>query len=282
MRKVSHVKQSSVVALLVCVTLTACGGSSKSPASESVDTAVTESSVPATDTLDVLITNDDGIGAPGIDELVNSLKSDSSLSFAVWAPATNQSGTGDKTTPGGLPGSSATTMSGIGGMAVAGFPADSVLAALAAGVQFTVVLSGINNGQNIGPLVKVSGTVGAAATAARKGYWALAVSQGAADSPAFATAAPLVAQWIAEHRADILAGKPGRLFNLNVPTCATGTLRSLVVAPVATEISGRKTSVVNCDGPDLPNGVAVDDIDAFMHGHAVLSELDPVTLSTVK
>lgn len=268
-------------ALFAVVVVASCGGSSPSDSSSPESTAAV-TSLPASETISALVTNDDGIGAKGIDVLLAALESDSSISFEVWAPAENQSGTGDKTTPGGLPSVAATTLSGISGNAVAGFPADSVLAAIAGGVKFNVVLSGINSGQNIGPFVKLSGTVGAAATAARKGYWALAVSQGLAASPAFDTAAPLVLQWIKQYGPDILAGKPARLFNLNVPTCATGTLRPLVAAPVALDFNGRKVGKVNCDGPDLAGGSAVDDVDAFLAGHAVLSELDPVTLAPIK
>lgn len=270
------------VALLAAFVLVAsCGGASSSESVVSDSTAAV-TTLPEAVAINALVTNDDGIGARGIDVLIAALGSDPSISFEVWAPAENQSGTGDKTTPGGLPGVSATTMSGVNGNAVAGFPADSVLAAIAEGVKFNVVLSGINNGQNIGPFVKLSGTVGAAATAVRKGYWALAVSQGLADSPAFDTAAPLVLQWLKQYGPDILAGKPARLFNLNVPTCASGALRPFVDAPVALDFGGRKVGEVKCDGPDLAGGIAVDDVDAFLAGHAVLSELDPVTLAPIK
>ena len=46
------------------------------------------------------------------------------------------------------------------------------------GLEPDVVVSGVNAGQNIGTLIDLSGTVGAAATAARQGVPAVAVSQG--------------------------------------------------------------------------------------------------------
>ena len=52
-----------------------------------------------------------------------------------------------------------------------------------------VVLSGINQGQNLGALSDVSGTVGAARTAARHGIPALAVSQGTGNPPDYAAGA---------------------------------------------------------------------------------------------
>ena len=275
------------------ILLSACGSSSSSnDSSATPDTTGTESTlaetsesvVEPTETatkLIVLVTNDDGIGAAGIDVVVNELKKDESLEVVVWAPAANQSGTADKTTQGGLPGVSAATASGVAGFSVAGFPADSVNAAFAAGIVPNVVISGINSGQNIGPLSKISGTVGAAATAARKGYWALAVSQGIAASPAFETAAPLVSEWLALYKNDIVSKKPARLFSLNVPTCATGSLRPQVSAPTATDFGTRQATTIACDGPDLGASGAADDVDAFIAGHAVLSELDAITLAAV-
>ena len=83
----------------------------------------------------------------------------------VVAPATNQSGTGGQTTPGPLTVTDATTASGYPAKAVAGFPADTVIWALDQGgvtQKPDLVVSGINFGQNLGPAVAISGTVGAA------------------------------------------------------------------------------------------------------------------------
>ena len=43
----------------------------------------------------VLVTNDDGVGAPGIDALVQRLATNPNLDITVVAPAVNQSGAGD-------------------------------------------------------------------------------------------------------------------------------------------------------------------------------------------
>ena len=53
-------------------------------------------------TITVLVTNDDGVSAPGIDALVQALRTSKNTKVVVVAPATNQSGTGGKTTPGTL------------------------------------------------------------------------------------------------------------------------------------------------------------------------------------
>ena len=53
-------------------------------------------------TITVLVTNDDGVSAPGIDALVQALRTSKNTKVVVVAPATNQTSTGGKTTPGTL------------------------------------------------------------------------------------------------------------------------------------------------------------------------------------
>src|SRR4051812_35397230 len=134
--------------------------------------------------LRILVTNDDGYAAPGIDAVVEALRTLSNVQVTVVAPLTNQSGSGDKfsTTP--LTASHATTHHGYPAIAVNGFPADSVLLAVKELLKEPpdIVVSGINQGQNIGELIDISGTVGAARTAARLGIPSIAVSQGIASN----------------------------------------------------------------------------------------------------
>ena len=133
-------------------------------------------------TITVLVTNDDGVAAPGLDALVEALRTVKNTKVVVVAPATNQSGTGGNTTPGTLVTQPATTPSGYAATAVQGFPADTVTAALdQLGVKPNVVMSGINTGQNLGPLTDLSGTIGAARMAAKRGIPAVAFSQGVGD-----------------------------------------------------------------------------------------------------
>ena len=70
-------------------------------------------------------------------------------------------------------------------MAVAGYPADTLSFASRRRVLATtdVVVSGVNWGENLGPVIAASGTIGAARAAVRLGVPALAVSQGAGDPP---------------------------------------------------------------------------------------------------
>jgi 5'-nucleotidase len=223
-------------------------------------------------TLRVLVTNDDGVGAPGIDVLVEALHQLPRSKVTVVAPAGNQSGKGDTTTPGLPPASEAATASGYPATAVPGTPADSVLYALDDVVTKSphLVVSGINEGQNLGPALEISGTVGAALTAAREGVPALAVSQGLADSPDYPEAAELAIAWVKEHRKRLVRGSvdPDEVANLNVPTCATGEVRGVVEVPPLP--IGDLLPPSNCESAleDPP-----DDVVAFSNGFATLSEI---------
>jgi len=198
----------------------------------------TPSTTTPTEPLTILVTNDDGIGAPGIDALVLALQGLPDVEVVIVAPATDQSGSSDRTTPGDLATSAATTISGIAGTAVEGFPADSVNMALdVLGIEPDVVVSGANTGQNIGIFVPLSGTVGAARTAARRSIPAIAVSAGGLENSDYATAAAIAADEVSARRASLGFGANDEqtVVNLNVPTCAIGSeVRGVVDVPVAT------------------------------------------------
>jgi 5'-nucleotidase len=221
--------------------------------------------------LQILVTNDDGVAAAGIDAVVEGLRVLPGVEVTVVAPAENQSGTGDKTTPGGVTGESAQTASGYAATKVNGYPADSVLYALnVLGENPDLVVSGINNGQNIGPFVGLSGTVGAARTAGRRGIPALATSQGFGTTPDFPSGVDAVLEWVADFR----LGRAGPPFdvvaNLNIPTCTAGSIRGTVEVPVATALNGRPINPSNCTSTVT---TFADDVDAFINGYITLSDV---------
>ena len=246
---------------------------SNAPTSQAAETTV------AAGPLQILVTNDDGVGAAGIDAVVQALSKLPDTKVTVVAPATNQSGTGGKTTSGPLTVTDATTASGYPAKAVAGYPADTIVWAIDDhGIDFTpdLVVSGINFGQNIGPVTDVSGTVGAARAAAARSIPALASSQGLGDPPAYPAGVTAVLAWVAAHRA-ALAGTPSSpvlLENLNVPTCTTGSPRAAVTVPVATDLGGRDYNKVDCTSTATN---PPDDIDAFTEGFVTLSTLNPTS-----
>ncbi len=217
----------------------------------------------------VLVTNDDGVGAPGIDTLVEALRTQKNTKVVVVAPDSNKSGSGGQTTPGTLTTAAAKTASGYDATAVTGFPADTITAALdQLGVKPNVVLSGINAGQNLGGVVDLSGTVGAARAAAARGIPALAVSQGLGDAPQYDNAAKLALAWLAAHRTG-LAKKPKTaprtIDSINVPNCPTGKPRGLKLTVTASTQEGA-ISDVDCSSAvtDVTN-----DIAGFNAGYAV-------------
>jgi 5'-nucleotidase len=221
--------------------------------------------------LQVLITNDDGVSAPGIDALVEAVRTLPRVKVTVVAPATNQSGTGAKTSPGTLVPEPTMTISGFPAFAVHGFPADSILVALA-GADRTkpdVVLSGINQGQNLGTLSDLSGTVGAARTAARHGIPALAVSQGIGSPPDFTAGAKWAVKWLKEHRKKLLGHPTATVDNLNVPTCVMGAVRGEIDVPLAASAENA-VSTSDCASTLMK---PVDDIQAFNNGYATLTTI---------
>jgi len=230
--------------------------------------------------LRILVTNDDGVAAPGIDAIVEALIADPNNDVIVSAPAENQSGQGDNTTPTPPPlvATTTTTTSGYSATAVEGTPADSVLYALDnlyPDAPPHVVLSGINKGQNVGnlgavgTLSQLSGTVGAAKTAACRGVPALASSQGEAETVDYPAGVAAVLVWLQAHRAGLLAGEVSveSITSINVPSCdGQGEIRGSLQVPLATEnpnnylLVGPQDCTSTAD--DLPN-----DVEAFFNGY---------------
>jgi 5'-nucleotidase len=277
MRRSFRPTLATLAVAVVVTTLAACSSDSSTPSASST-------TKPATQPLSILVTNDDGYAAPGISTVTQALAAMPDVTVTVVAPATNQSGTGGKTTAGtltALPGTQKTA-AGHPATAVVGFPADSVSYALdTMHLKPDLVVSGINQGQNLGPLTAVSGTVGAAKRAATAGIPAIAVSQGIAAAPQYEVAAGLTVKWVAAER-DALAGHHAAVgvVNLNVPTCTTGALRGVKQVPLATTAEG---AVGTSDCTSTVTSVA-NDIEAFANGFAPVTQLTPdgqtVTSST--
>lgn len=178
----------------------------------------------------ILITNDDGIEAPGIEALAKALGTLGEV--VVVAPRTDQSGKARSTSilQSGVP--SITPLmrdGGVFGYSVDGTPADSVLAAiywLQSDRKFDIVVSGINYGANPGTHSLYSGTVGATVEAALAGIPAIAFSQD--HRRADYTRSALIATRIVEH---VLRHglAPYTSLNVNIPG---GELRGVKVAPM--------------------------------------------------
>ena len=129
--------------------------------------------------LRLLVTNDDGYDSEGIDLVVSALAALDDVEITVVAPLENQSGSSDTRSDTPPTATDETTASGYPVIAVAGTPADAVIYALENVFDDghpDLIVSGANDGQNVGPLASISGTVGAARTGAREGIPGFAVS----------------------------------------------------------------------------------------------------------
>ena len=271
--------------------LAACGSDTNDSTSGSPDTAASETDSPmnktassddqgaSTDTADrplrIMVTNDDGISGEGLGQLVDALSKRSDVEVVAVAPTDDRSGTGGSTLAAPHTATDATTTKGHPATAVAGFPADTVAWAIDEGglpIRPDLVMSGINLGQNVGPLIAISGTVGAARAAATRGIPAVATSLGIGDPMQWQAAVDITMQWLDENMADIRnddPNKPGPLWNLNIANCAHS--RGIVVVEPATAVNGRNAVETACDSTLTD---PTDDIDALMNGLAPLSELE--------
>jgi 5'-nucleotidase len=175
----------------------------------------------------ILVTNDDGVRAPGILALAEALKSVGEVT--IVAPAENQSGKGHSlsiTDPVYV--DTITLAGGIEALSATATPASCVKIAVLALLEQRpdLIVSGINRGVNTGRIAYVSGTVGAAREGALHGIPAIAASldtsRGFSD---YAPAAKATAEIAAMVKANGLP--PGVFLNVNVPE---GTPKGLRLA----------------------------------------------------
>lgn len=188
----------------------------------------------------ILITNDDGIHAPGLKTLHAVAREVAGPDGEVWtvAPAYEQSGVGhciSYTKPMMI------EQIGPHEYSVEGSPADCVLAALHDSMKDTppdLVLSGVNRGNNAAENALYSGTIGGALEAALQGVPAIAMSQ--YYGPANRNLADPF-EVAAGHGADvvrrILDATPVHhegyrlFFNVNFPPVASADVQGIRLAP---------------------------------------------------
>lgn len=183
----------------------------------------------------VLVTNDDGVAAPGIHHLARAVAA-AGHDVVVAAPLDDRSGSGaalgrlhvdehiDVETY-EVPGLDAPAYG------VAGPPALAVLTARLGGfgTPCDLVVSGVNPGANTGRATLHSGTVGAALTAANFGVSALAVSLEPGSPMHWDTATSFAVRALAW-----LADAPERtVLNLNLPDLPLGEVRGVRRAELA-------------------------------------------------
>lgn len=180
----------------------------------------------------ILLTNDDGIYAPGLRALRKELQKIGEV--VVIAPATEQSAVGHSITLINplLVSEVLDDDKQFLGWAVEGRPADCVKLALMELLPEPpdVVVSGLNAGSNAGINVLYSGTCAAAIEGAFFGQTSIAVSleytKPQLDFPRAAGLARGVVEQILAHRP-----AKGSLFNVNIPSLDRGPVRGIRVVP---------------------------------------------------
>ena len=176
----------------------------------------------------ILLTNDDGIHAPGL-ELLEAIAAGLSDDVWVCAPSLENSGAGHSLT---LSQPVRLHRFGEKRFAVAGTPTDAVnlaLRKLFPDGPPDLVLSGINNGENLADDVTYSGTISAAMESALAGIPSIALSQALRDQRHGFAAAEAWAARVIQPLIDV--PMPRRtLINVNFPALAPGNVRGIRVA----------------------------------------------------
>lgn len=236
----------------------------------------------------VLITNDDGIEAPGLCALAESAVR-AGLEVTIAAPAAQSSGSSasimatetdgrievERRTLAALP--------DVAAFAVHGGP--GLIALIAArgafGEPADVVLSGVNHGANVGRAILHSGTVGAALTGALNGARAMAVSLDVGMDPEqfrWAAAADAAVSLLPE----LMAREAGTTINVNVPNIDQPRgIRESPLAPfgiVQMALAENDDRYVRLAVEELPL-VATDNSDAasLAAGWITVTGIDSVT-----
>ncbi len=233
--------------------------------------------------MQILLTNDDGIYAPGLAAMEQALKRLGDV--CVVAPAVEQSGVGHSITflsP--LMAKEVYDGDRRRGFAVEGSPADCVKLALS---EFCpqrpdLLVSGINGGLNLGINVLYSGTVAGATEGAVYGIPSIAVSLEYDEHSKFDWAAELAVDLIEQ----IMAQKDASdhtLYNINIPTSAFGRWTEVRVVPMATvgwaaefdrrvDPKGRRYYWATGVAP-IPTEGEMTDVEAWQKGYVTLTPL---------
>jgi len=202
----------------------------------------------------ILLTNDDGIHAPGL-EVLEAIAL--SLSDDIWtvAPQDEQSGAGHSLT---LNRPVRVRKHDDRRFSVSGTPTDAVMMALGVvmeDVKPDLILSGVNRGANLAEDVTYSGTVSAAMEGTLAGYRSIALSQvcareGMGDTVPFAAAQSWGERVL---RPLIAADMPPRtLINVNFPALAPDEVRGVKVVEQGFHDYGRARIVKGVDPRGYP------------------------------
>ena len=182
--------------------------------------------------MNILLTNDDGIFAPGIAALYRQLSRIANVTVA--APATARSGASHSITLTPLTCDKIEITGKFTGYSVEGSPVDCVKLGILelSSKPIDLVVSGINFGANAGIHVHYSGTVGGAMEGAFCGIPSIAVSAAYEKNIDFETAAEYAIKTIES----LLPLKDPEVLNINIPVLSKGKPKGVKVVPHSTNI----------------------------------------------
>ncbi|MBS0211052.1 MAG: 5'/3'-nucleotidase SurE [Planctomycetes bacterium] len=233
--------------------------------------------------MQILLTNDDGIYAPGLRAMEEALREIGDVT--IVAPHTEQSGVGHSITflrP--LVAHEVFDGDRRRGWSVEGSPADCVKLGVIefCGKRPDLVVSGINGGLNAGINVLYSGTVAAAVEGAFFDITSIAVSLEFSEHARFDRAARL-ARRVIEQMMELKPPGP-HLYNMNIPTVALHRPAQVRVVPMGlsrygeeferrVDPRGRKyywmVGAIDRRPPEPES-----DLTALLEGHVTLTPLD--------
>ena len=173
----------------------------------------------------ILLTNDDGIEAPGLEALIGILKEEHKC--LVVAPASEKSASSHSLTLGQK---LIVEERAPGRFAVQGTPADCVKFALSELEDFKpdLLISGINPGPNTGVSVYYSGTISAAREGLINRVPAMAVSVGSKTAADFSCAASFTRFLIKGYEKGVFPR--GVLLNVNIPSLPESEIQGIKIA----------------------------------------------------
>jgi 5'-nucleotidase len=180
--------------------------------------------------LKVLITNDDGIEAPGIVALAREISKIAEVTVA--APSQGASGMSQSKTSGDAIFVVEAVKDGVKWYGIRATPATCVRLALESLLSGKpdIVLSGINRGENLGLITFYSATLGAAREAVFSGFTAVALNLESGPDMDYSIGAEFAAALI-----QILAKNPvktGLFLNVNFPNLPRDRIKGTMIVPV--------------------------------------------------
>ena len=212
----------------------------------------------------ILISNDDGVSAPGIRALASSLAQIADID--VIAPDRNRSGASNSLT---LLQPLRVRRLDNGFHSIEGTPTDCVHLALTGyfDTLADMVVTGINNGANLGDDILYSGTVAAAMEGRFLGLPAIAISMAASNSKHYDTAAVIARQLVLKLQTHSLPSQT--ILNVNVPDLPLHEIKGLEVTRLGSrhraepvikdkDPRGRPIYWVGPPGPEADAGPGTD------------------------